>query len=96
MKIKKVVGTLCDFSNIINIWLDGFLNYFMVIVDFFGVALPSLFWTLLTYHFKVCYLSQIYDWQHMVLTLAIDYHNKIRPGTTIIVETQVLLQHWIN
>lgn len=43
MKIKKVTVTLRDFGNTIDIWSDGFLNYSMVLVDFFGVAFPSLF-----------------------------------------------------
>lgn len=43
MKIKKVTGTLCNFGNTIDIWSDGFLNYAMVMVNFFGVGFPSLF-----------------------------------------------------
>lgn len=35
MKIKKVTNTLRDFGNTIDIWSNGFLNYFMVMIDFF-------------------------------------------------------------
>ncbi len=79
-KIKKITGNLHDFGNTIDNWLDSFLNYSIVMVNFFGVAFPSLFWTLLTDHSKICHLSQIYDWQHVVLPLAIEYHSEITTG----------------
>ena len=96
MKIKKVMGTLRDFGNTIEIWSDGFLNYAMVMVDFFGVAFPSLFRSLLMFHSKVCHLSRIYDWQHAVLPLAIDYHTEITTGTHTDVEGWALPQHWVD
>ena len=96
MIIKKVTSTLRDFGNTIDIWLDGFLNYSMVMVNFFGIAFPSLFRALLTYHSKICHLSRIYDWQHTVLPLAIDYHSKITTGTHTKVEAWVLPQHWVD
>lgn len=96
MKIKKVTGTLRDFGNTIEIWSDGFLNYSMVMVDFFGVAFPSLFRALLTYHSKIRHLSRIYDWQHAVLPLAIDYHSEITTGTHTNVVAWVLPQHWVD
>ena len=40
MKIKKVTGTLRNFGNTIDIWSDGFLNYSMVMVDFFRSSIP--------------------------------------------------------
>ena len=86
MIIKKVTGTLHGFRNTIDIWSDAFLNSLMVMVDFFGVAFHSLFRVLLTYHSKVCHLSRIYDWQHTVLLLAIDYYSKITMGTYTNVE----------
>lgn len=61
MKIKKVTGTLCNFGNTIDIWLDGFLNYFLVIVNFLKIAFSSLFWALMTYHSIICHLSRIYN-----------------------------------
>ena len=57
MKIKKVTGTLRDFGNTIDIWSDGFLNYSMVMVDFFRRAFPFLFRIRLTYHSKIRHLS---------------------------------------
>ncbi len=90
MKIKKVTGTLCDFSNTINIWSDSFLNYSIVMVDFFGIAFPSLFRALLTYYSKICHLSRIYDWQHIVLPFAIDYYSEITTGIHTEVEVWVL------
>lgn len=59
-KIKKFIGTLRDFGNTIDVWSDDFLNYSMVMIDFFEVAFYSLFWTLLSYHSKIRHLSQIY------------------------------------
>lgn len=61
MKIKKTISTLCIFGNTIKILLDGFLNYYMVMVKLFRVFFPSLFWLVLTYHSKICHLSHIYD-----------------------------------
>lgn len=89
MKIRKVTGTLRDFT--IDIWTDGFLNYSIVMVDFFGVAFPSLF-----YHSKIRHLSRIYGWQHAVLPLAIDYHTEITTGTYTDAEAWVLPQHWVD
>ena len=57
MKFKKVTGKLRYFGNTINIWSDAFLNYSMVMVDFFGVAFFSLFRVLLIYHSKIRQLS---------------------------------------
>ena len=52
----------------------------MVMVDFFRVAFPSLFRVLMTYYSKIRQLSRIYNWQHTVLLLAIDYHSEITTG----------------
>lgn len=96
IKIKKVTGTLRDFGNTIDIWSDGFLNYSMVLVDFFGVAFPSLFRSLLLFHSKIRHLSRIYDWQQAVLPLAIDYHTEITTGTHTDVDAWTLPQHWVD
>lgn len=90
MKIKKVTGTLRDFGNTIDIWSDGFLNYPMELVDFFGVASPSLFRSLLMFHYKIRQLSRIYEWQHAVYPLAIDYHTEITTGIHSDVDAWVL------
>ena len=68
----------------------------MVIVDFFAIVFPSLFWVLLTYDSKICHLSRIYDWQHIVLPLAIDYHSEITSGTNTNVKAWVLPQYWMD
>ena len=96
MKSKKVIGILCDFGNTINICSDTFLNYSIVIVDFFGVAFFSLFWVLLTYHSEICHLSLILNWQHAVLLLAIDYHSKIITGINTNVKAWVLPSYWVD
>lgn len=96
MKIKKVTRTLYNFGNTIDIWSDGFLNYAMVMLDFFGVGFPSLFQLFQSYHSKICQLSRIYDWQHAVFPLAIDYHTKIRTKTYTKVETWILPQHQVD
>lgn len=96
MKIKNVTGTLCDFRNMIDIWSDRFLNYAIVMIDFFEVAFPFLFRSLLMFHSKVQHLSQIYDWQHIVLPLAIDYHIEITISTNTDVESWVLSQHLVD
>lgn len=53
IKIKKIIGTFCEFRNTIDIWSDGFLNYVIVKVDFFGVIFIFLFKSLLIFHSKV-------------------------------------------
>lgn len=42
-KIKKVTNILYDFCNIIYIWLNNFLHYFIIIIDFFEIAFFFLF-----------------------------------------------------
>lgn len=96
MKIKNVTGTLRDFGNTIDIWSDGFLNYSMVLVDFFGVTFPSLFRLLLMFYSKIRQLSRIYDWQHAVLPLAIDYHTEITTGAHTNVDAWFLPQYWVD
>ena len=96
MKIMKVTGTLRDFGNTLDIWSDGFLNYSTVLVDFFGVAFPSLFRSLLMFHSKIRHLSRIYDWQNAVLPLAINCHTKITTGTHTDIDAWVLPQQWVD
>ena len=96
MKIKKVTGTFRNFGNMIEIWSNRFLNYTMIMVDFFGVVFPSLFRSLLMFHSKVRHLSQIYNWRHAILPLAIDYHTKITMGTYTNVKDWALSQHWVD
>ena len=86
MNIRKVTSTFRNFGNTIKIWSDAFLNDSMVMADFFGVLFPSLFWVLLTYHSKIHHLSHIYNKQHIILSIAIDYHSKITIVTHINIE----------
>lgn len=96
MKIKKVTGILRNFGNTIDIWLNGFLNYSMIMVDFLEISFFSLFQALLNYHSKICHLSQIYNWQHTVLFLAINYPSKITTEIFTNVQAWVLSQQWID
>ena len=93
MTIKKVIATLRNFGNTINIWSDAFLNYSMVMVEFFGVIFLFLFRILLIYHSKICHLSQIYNWQHAVFPLAINYHNEITTEINTNIEAWILPQY---
>lgn len=96
IKIKKVMGTFCNFRNIIDIRLDRFLNYAIVIVDFFEVAFLSLFEFFFIFYSKVCHFSQIYEWQHAVFSFAINYHTEITIGIHINVKNWVLLSYQVN
>lgn len=62
IKIKKVISTLCDFRNTIKIWLNNFLNYSIVLIDFFGVAFSFLFRSFILIYAKIRHLSHIYNW----------------------------------
>lgn len=46
IKIKKVLNTFCNFRNTINIYLNKLLNYDMVIINFFEVIDPFLYFIL--------------------------------------------------
>ncbi|MCJ1427049.1 hypothetical protein MMC29_004952, partial [Sticta canariensis] len=61
MKLKRATRNLCDFGPSLDTWSEAFLNYSMIMVDFFGVAFPSLFRVLSIFHQKICSLSKIYD-----------------------------------
>ena len=43
MKTKKIASILRNFGNTINIWSNGILNYFMVMIDFLRIVFFSLF-----------------------------------------------------
>lgn len=57
IKIKKVTSTLRNFGNIIKIWLNSFLNYSMVLINFFRVFFLFLFWSLLLFYSKIRHFS---------------------------------------
>ena len=48
------------------------------------------------FHSKVRRLSRIYNWQHAVFPLAIDYNTEITTGTHTDFEGWVLPQHWVD
>ena len=43
MKVKRVTETLQDFGTTWDIWCKAFINYSMIMVDFFGSAAATLF-----------------------------------------------------
>ena len=96
MKLKCVTGTLYDFGSIWDIWLESFINYYMIMVDFFGTTFLTLYQVLFFYYTKVCKLSKIYKWHTTILPLAIDYHIEITTGNHTDVDARTLLQNWIN
>ena len=96
MKLKRVTGTLRDFGSTWDIWSESFINYCMILVDFFGTTFPTLHRVLLLYYTKVRKLSKIYEWQTAILPLAIDYHTEITTGNHTDVEAWTLPQDWID
>lgn len=96
MKLKKSTVNLDDFGSSSEIWSEGFLNYVMVMSDFFGSAFPSLVRVLLRFHNKIKMLSKIYDWRNAVIPLAIDYHTEVTTGNHTDVEAWALPQHWVD
>lgn len=96
MKLKRVTGTLRDFGSTWDIWSESFINYCMIMVDFFYTAFPTLHRVLLFYYTKVRKLSKIYEWQTAILPLAIDYHTEITTGNHTDVEGWTLPQDWID
>lgn len=95
-KTEPVMGTLRDFGSTFGIWSECFINYCMIMMDFFGAAFPTLFRVLLLFHNKIQELSEIYEWQNAVLPLAIDYHASITAGNHTDVKAWTLPQHWID
>ena len=96
MKLKQVTGTLRDFGSTWDIWSESFINYCLIMVDFFGTTFPTLHRVLLLYYNKVRRLSKIYEWQTAILPLAIDYHTEIPTGNHTDVDAWALHQDWIN
>ncbi|MCJ1470208.1 hypothetical protein MMC07_008853, partial [Pseudocyphellaria aurata] len=60
MKLKHVTGTLCNFGTTWDIWCEAFINYSMIMVDFFGITVPTLFCILLLFWTKIWKLIKIY------------------------------------
>lgn len=96
MKLKRVTGSLRDFGPNWEIWSESFLNYAMVMVDFFGPTFPSLCRALLLFHAKVRKLSKIYEWQSAILPLALDFHTEITTTNHTDIEAWSLPQDWID
>lgn len=96
MKVKWVTGTLRDFGTSWDIWSEAFLNYAMIMVDFFDAAPPTLFRVLIFFLSKIWKLSKIYTWQSTVLPLAIDYHTEITTGNHTNADMWTLPQDWID
>ena len=96
MKMKRVTGTLRDFGTTWDIWCESFINYSMIMVDFFGTATPTLFRTLFLFWSKIRKLSKIYVWQGAILPLAIDYHTEITTSNHTDVDMRTLPQDWID
>lgn len=96
MKLKRGTGTIRDFGSTWDIWSESFINYCMIMVDFFYTAFPTLHRVLLLYYTKFRKPSKIYEWQTAILPLAIDYHTKITTGNHTDVEAWTLPQDWID
>lgn len=93
---ERLPSTLRDFGTTPDLWSETFLNYTMVMSDFFGVALPSLVRVLLLFHNKIKALSEIYEWQGAVLPLAIDFHTEITRGDHTNVAAWTMHRQWID
>lgn len=92
MKLKRVTGSLRDFGPTWEIWSESFLNYTMIMVDFFGSTSPPLCLVLLLFHGKVRKLSKIYEWQNAILPLALDFHTEITTSNHTDVDAWTLPQ----
>ena len=96
MKLKRASGNLRDFGPSPAIWSESFLKYSSILVNFFGVAFPSLFYVLLKFHDQILKLGRIYEWQNAVFPLAIDFHTSITTVNHTDVEAWAdLSQTWI-
>lgn len=96
MKVKQVMRTLHNFGTIQNIWCKAFINYSMIMIDFFGTASLTLFCALLFFWSKIQKLSKIYVWQGAILLLAIDYYTKITISNHTNINMQTLPQDQID
>lgn len=96
MKLKKSTVHLDDFGSSSEIWSEGFLNYVIVMSDFFGTTFPSLVRVLLRFHSQIKMLSKIYDWRGAVIPLAIEYHTEVTAANHTDVDAWTLPQHWID
>lgn len=96
MKLKRTSGSLRNFGSNWDIWSESFLNYTMILVDFFGPVSPTLFRVLLLFHAQIRKLSKIYEWQNAVLPLALDYHTEITATDHTDTDAWFLPRHWID
>lgn len=91
-----MMGTLRDFGPSLDIWSECFLiNHCMIMLEFFGVAIPILF-SVLQFHAQIGKLRKIYEWQNAILPLAIDYHTKITLSHHTDVGGWILPQDWAD
>ena len=96
MRFKRIIETLRDFGSSIEIWSEAFINYTMVMLNFFNATCSSLGRTLLSFHEKIRKLSKIYEWQKAVLPLAIDFHTEVTTVNHTDTEAWTLSQTWID
>lgn len=52
MKLKRVTGILRDFGATWDIWSKSFIDYYMIMIDFFGVTFLTLYQVFLLYYTK--------------------------------------------
>lgn len=96
IKLKRVTRTLHNFESTWDIRLESFINYYMIIVDFFDIAFPTFHRVFFLFYIKVCKLSKIYKWQIAILPLAINYHIEIITGNHIDIDVWALPQDWFD
>lgn len=96
MRLKRVTRTLLDYGSTMEIWSEAFINYSMIMMDFFNADFPLLIRVLLLFHKRIRKLSKIYEWQNAVLPLAINFHPKITTVNHTNTEAWTLPQKWID
>lgn len=96
MKLKPSNVHLRDFGTTWEIWSEAFINYCMILVDFFGATFPSLSRVLLLFHQRIRKLTRIYEWQGAICPLVVDFHTEITTASPTNVDAWNLPQYWID
>ncbi len=78
LKLRKTSETYKDFGkSFYEMWGDAFYNYTTIFVSFFGKKALDLHVALAEFYSCIYELSTVYEWQEVVLPMAIEVHTFI-------------------
>lgn len=74
LRLRKSSGSFKDYGKTLDIWLESFDNYAMIVISLFGTTAPDLHAALSLFKGDIIQLFRVYGWKDTVLPLAIEIH----------------------